>query len=85
MPDYDRSKLAQWARELGFVRDTLEKVLRLSDVLRYINADPLLSKALALKGGAKVPPNVKTRIYSSSGSVNGQGKCYLSFAAVVTG
>ncbi len=33
MPDYDRSKLAQWARELGFVRDTLEKVLRLSDVL----------------------------------------------------
>ena len=34
MPDYDRSKLAQWARELGFVRDTLEKVLRLSDVLK---------------------------------------------------
>jgi len=33
LPDYDRSKLAQWARELGFVRDTLEKVLRLSDVL----------------------------------------------------
>lgn len=33
MPGYDRSKLAQWARELGFVRDTLEKVLRLSDVL----------------------------------------------------
>jgi len=33
LPGYDRSKLAQWARELGFVRDTLEKVLRLSDVL----------------------------------------------------
>jgi len=54
LPDYDRSKLAQWARELGFVRDTLEKVLRLSDVLMYINADPLLSKALALKGGTAI-------------------------------
>lgn len=29
------------ATEYGFVRDTLEKVYRLADILEYINSEPL--------------------------------------------
>jgi len=52
--DYDKRKLGKQARELGFVRDTLEKVFRLSEILRYINSDPLLRESLALKGGTAI-------------------------------
>ena len=54
MFDYDKCKLGKQTRELGFIRDTLEKVFRLSEILKYINNDPLLRESLALKGGTAI-------------------------------
>lgn len=39
------------ARELGFVRNTCEKICRLADVLKWIHSDSFLAELLALKGG----------------------------------
>jgi len=52
--DYDKMYLGKIAKETGFVRDTLEKVYRLADVLEYLNTNPLLSEHLALKGGTAI-------------------------------
>ena len=38
MMQFDRMTLGKKARELGFVRDTFEKVCRLADVLDFIQA-----------------------------------------------
>lgn len=54
MMQFDRMTLGKKARELGFVRDTFEKVCRLADVLDFIQKDPLLSDKLALKGGTAI-------------------------------
>ena len=54
MMQFDRITLGQKARELGFVRDTFEKVCRLADVLDFIQKDALLSGSLALKGGTAI-------------------------------
>ena len=54
MMQFDRMALGKKARELGFVRDTFEKVCRLADVLDSIQKDALLSNALALKGGTAI-------------------------------
>lgn len=54
MMQFDRMTLGKKARELGFVRDTFEKVCRLADVLDFIQKDVLLSNALALKGGTAI-------------------------------
>lgn len=35
MMQFDRMELGKQAKELGFVRDTFEKVCRLADVLRF--------------------------------------------------
>ncbi|HDP77249.1 MAG TPA: nucleotidyl transferase AbiEii/AbiGii toxin family protein [Mesotoga infera] len=51
---YDKQTIGQLASELGFVRDTFEKVLRLVEVLQFIDSDNLLSEALALKGGTAI-------------------------------
>ena len=51
---YERSKLSQEAQDLGFIRDTYEKVCRLSSVLSFIQRDPLLKESLALKGGTAI-------------------------------
>lgn len=50
MMQLDRSTLGRMAKELGFVRDTLEKVCRLADILNFIESDGLLAKGMALKG-----------------------------------
>jgi predicted nucleotidyltransferase component of viral defense system len=42
------------AEELGFIRDTLEKVTRLADILEYLNTKPLLKSSLGLKGGTAI-------------------------------
>lgn len=52
--DYDIIHLGRKAKELGFVRDTLEKVTRLADVLEYLNINPILKNSLALKGGTAI-------------------------------
>lgn len=51
---FDRVDLGRTAKELGFVRDTFEKVCRLTDVLEFMGADELLSESLALKGGTAI-------------------------------
>ena len=50
----DRLTLGRMAKELGFVRDTLEKVCRLADVLKFMESDALLSEAIALRGGTAI-------------------------------
>lgn len=54
MMQYDRITIGRQAKELGFVRDTLEKVCRLADVLAFMEKDPLLADSLALKGGTAI-------------------------------
>lgn len=51
---FDRITLGRQAKELGFVRDTFEKVCRLADVLSFMENDPLLADSLALKGGTAI-------------------------------
>ena len=54
MTQFDRITLGRQAKELGFVRDTFEKVCRLADVLAFLESDALLSRTLALKGGTAI-------------------------------
>lgn len=54
MSNYDIVYLGKKAEELGFVRDTLEKVTRLADILEYLNTNPILKDSLALKGGTAI-------------------------------
>ena len=54
MMRFDRILLGRQAKELGFVRDTFEKVCRLADVLSFMESDPLLFGSLALKGGTAI-------------------------------
>ena len=54
MMQFDRMALGKQAKELGFVRDTFEKVCRLADVLKFFEGDDLLSEYLALKGGTAI-------------------------------
>ncbi len=51
---YDKSYISKKAVENGFNRDTYEKVLRLVDVLEFLNGDDFLSSRLALKGGTAI-------------------------------
>jgi predicted nucleotidyltransferase component of viral defense system len=51
---YDKVYLGNRAKDLGFNRDTLEKVTRLYDILRFINTMPLLKNSLAIKGGTAI-------------------------------
>ena len=52
MKRYNRIELAEQSKELGFVRDTYEKVCRLTDILDFIESD--LSDSLVLKGGTAI-------------------------------
>ena len=54
MMQYDRITLGRKAKELGFVRDTFEKVCRLVDVLTFLEQDSILKDSLALKGGTAI-------------------------------
>ena len=54
MYNLDKAYLSQKAAESGFVRDTLEKVYRLADVLSFIYSDAALSENLVLKGGTAI-------------------------------
>ena len=54
MPRYNRGVLDRVAREHGFVRDTFEKVLRLKEILLFLNIDDYLRERLALKGGTAI-------------------------------
>ncbi len=51
---YDKGYLARQAEKYGFVRDTLEKVFRLKEILEYINRNSFLKELLVLKGGTAI-------------------------------
>ena len=51
---YSKSDLERIAKESGFIRDNLEKVIRLNDILIYFNTNPILAKNLVLKGGTAI-------------------------------
>jgi len=52
--NYDKRYISKRAIELGFARDTLEKVYRLADILEFLNTEPKLKGKLALKGGTAI-------------------------------
>lgn len=54
MLNYQKQKIVALAKENGFRSETLEKVLRLIDVLEFINKTDKLSPYLALKGGTAI-------------------------------
>jgi predicted nucleotidyltransferase component of viral defense system len=54
MPEWSKSLLGKQAKELGFVRDTYEKVCRLTEILKFFENDAILGNSLALKGGTAI-------------------------------
>lgn len=51
---YNKNEIGRLAKENHFVRDTLEKVFRLSDILIFISNDLTLFNSLLLKGGTAI-------------------------------
>jgi predicted nucleotidyltransferase component of viral defense system len=54
MPEWNKLLLGKQAKELGFVRDTYEKVCRLTEILKFFENDAILGNFLALKGGTAI-------------------------------
>ena len=54
MFNYQKHEIVSLAKENGFRSETLEKVLRLIDILDYINKNDELSPYLVLKGGTSI-------------------------------
>ena len=54
MNSYNRNDIVQLAAQTHFLRDNLEKVLRLADVLKFISENPKLRDSLVLKGGTAI-------------------------------
>ncbi|MCQ2336310.1 MAG: nucleotidyl transferase AbiEii/AbiGii toxin family protein [Paludibacteraceae bacterium] len=54
MKSYNKNDIAIIANETGFIRDQLEKVIRLSDILRDFYANDILRNLLVLKGGTAI-------------------------------
>lgn len=51
---YNRVTLGKQAKELGFVRDTFEKVCRLDKILQFLSSDPYIAGKVVLKGGTAI-------------------------------
>lgn len=54
MPIYNKTEIGRVAQQYGFVRDTFEKVLRLREILKYLNEEEYLREHLLLKGGTAI-------------------------------
>jgi predicted nucleotidyltransferase component of viral defense system len=54
MPQYEKRRIETAAKENGFTRDAFEKVLRLTDILRFLNSENTAKRYLALKGGTAI-------------------------------
>ncbi len=52
--NYTKQYLTELASKTNFIKDNLEKVLRLSEVLRFLNSEPYFQGKLALKGGTAI-------------------------------
>ena len=51
---YSKQYLLELSFKTNFIKDNLEKVLRLSQILNFINSDPFFKNKLALKGGTAI-------------------------------
>lgn len=51
---FNLSEIDELATKFNFIRDNVEKVIRLCDILKFINNEPLLSQSLVLKGGTAI-------------------------------
>ena len=54
MYNYSKNFLDKVAVETGFIRDNLEKIFRLCEILQYLSENPLFSNCIALKGGTAI-------------------------------
>jgi predicted nucleotidyltransferase component of viral defense system len=54
MYNFTKKDLDIAAKDTGFIRDNLEKLFRLCDILKYFNESDLYSHNLALKGGTAI-------------------------------
>jgi predicted nucleotidyltransferase component of viral defense system len=77
---YDKNIIGAQAKQLGFVRDTFEKMHRLADILCDVADDQALSDVLALKGGTAINltifnlPRLSVDIdFDYIGGVSGEG------------
>lgn len=52
--EFSRQYLTRLAQESNFIKDTLEKVLRLSEILKFLNSDIVFKDKLALKDGTAI-------------------------------
>lgn len=52
--DFSRQYLSKLAQETNFIKDTLEKVLRLAEILKFLNNDVVFIGKMALKGGTAI-------------------------------
>ena len=66
MNSYNKQALDIIAKQQGFIRDNLEKVMRLVEILNYFHDSPLLSKSLVLKGGTAINLTVFRRFVRNS-------------------
>ena len=54
MRAYNKIELEKVAKETGFIRDNLEKVVRLSHILEFLVSNDSLKRKLVLKGGTAI-------------------------------
>ena len=54
MFNYTLKELTKLTKEVQFNRDTLEKVLRLASILRFLNEDSRVKGKFVLKGGTAI-------------------------------
>ena len=52
--NYSKQYLAELSGKTNFIKDNLEKVLRLAEILKFLNTDNLFKGKLALKGGTAI-------------------------------
>ncbi len=52
--EFSRQYLTKLSQESNFIKDTLEKILRLSEILKFLNSDAIFKDKLALKGGTAI-------------------------------
>ena len=54
MPTYSKTLLTEQSRLLGFLTAPFEKMIRLSEILRFLNESDELRESLAIKGGTAI-------------------------------
>ena len=52
--NYTRQYLMELSAKTNFIKDNLEKVLRLAEILKFLNNDSIFKGKLALKGGTAI-------------------------------